>query len=134
MIPKGSDTLRQGFTLAVQPDGTFRMDGASLRVAGRTDGAAALAQAILLILSTERYRWLIHSWNYGVELHSLIGKDVEYCVPEIERRIREALLQDDRVRAVENFSFTQPAARKVRACFTVETIYGKIDAEKEVEI
>ena len=134
MIPKVSDTLRQGFTLAVQPDKTFRMDGTSLRIAGWTDGAAALAQAIFLILSTERYRWLIHSWNYGVELASLIGKDVEYCIPEIERRVREALLQDDRVRAVENFSFSQPAKRKILVSFTVETVYGKIDAEQEVEI
>jgi len=30
---------------------------------------------------------LIHSWDYGVELHNLIGKDVEYCIPEIERRV-----------------------------------------------
>lgn len=134
MIPKVSDTLRQGFTLAVQPDKTFRMDGTSLRIAGWTDGAEALAQAILLILSTERYRWLIHSWDYGVELASLIGKDVEYCIPEIERRVREALLQDDRVRAVENFSFSQPAKRKILVSFTVETVYGKIDAEQEVEI
>ena len=36
----------------------------------------------------------------------LIGKDVEYCIPEIERRVREALLQDDRITAVQNFEFT----------------------------
>ena len=32
-------------------------------------------------------------------------RDPEYCIPEIERRIREALLQDDRITAVENFQF-----------------------------
>lgn len=134
MIPQTPDTLRQGFALTVQPTKTFRMDKTTLRLSGWTDGAEALAQAIFLILSTERYRWLIHSWDYGVELASLIGKDVEYCIPEIERRIREALLQDDRVRGVENFSFSQPAPGKLLASFTVETVYGKIEAEKEVEL
>lgn len=68
------------------------------------DGKEAVRQAIYLILNTERYAWLIHSWNYGVELHSLIGQDPDFCIPEIERCVREALLQDDRITAVDDFS------------------------------
>ena len=81
----------------------------------------------------ECYQWLIHSWDYGVELHNLIGKDVEYCIPEIERRIREALLQDDRITAVENFEFTVNK-KQVLTTFTVVSIFGEINAEMGVEI
>ena len=79
------------------------------------------------------YEWLIHSWDYGVELHNLIGKDVEYCIPEIERRVREALLQDDRITAVQNFEFTVNK-KKVLTTFTVVSIFGEINTEMGVEI
>lgn len=134
MIPKVSTPLQQDLAFEARPAQTFRLDPGALHLSGRIDGVEALAQAVRLILSTERYRWLIHSWNYGVELHSLIGKDPEYCIPEIERRIREALLQDDRIQRVEDFSFSLPAKRRVHVSFTVESIYGRIAEEKEVEI
>ena len=89
--------------------------------------------AVFLILTTERYFWLIFSWNYGVELHDLIGKDPEYCIPEIERRITEALLQDDRITAVENFQF-EVNKKNVLTTFTVISIFGNVDVKKEVEI
>ena len=100
---------------------------------GTIDEIQAVEQAVFLILNTERYEWLIHSWDYGVELHNLIGKDVEYCIPEIERRVREALLQDDRITAVQNFEFTVNK-KKVLTTFTVVSIFGEINAELGVEI
>ena len=87
----------------------------------------------LIVEKGEKYEWLIHSWDYGVELHNLIGKDVEYCIPEIERRVREALLQDDRITAVQNFEFTVNK-KKVLTTFTVVSIFGEINTEMGVEI
>lgn len=87
----------------------------------------------LYAMKNHDYEWLIHSWDYGVELHNLIGKDVEYCIPEIERRVREALLQDDRITAVQNFEFTVNK-KKVLTTFTVVSIFGEINAELGVEI
>ena len=109
------------------------MNHDTLTITGTVDQIRAVEQAVFLILNTERYFWLIHSWNYGVELHNLIGKDPEYCIPEIERRIREALLQDDRITAVENFQF-EVNKKKVLTTFTVFSIYGNINVEKVVEI
>ena len=102
-------------------------------VNGTIDQIQAVEQAVHLILNTERYQWLIFSWNYGVELKDLIGKDPEYCIPEIERRIREALLQDDRITAVENFQF-ELKKRQVLTTFTVISIFGNINVGKAVEI
>ena len=68
-----------------------------------------------------------------MELKSLIGKPVDYCIPEIERRVKEALLQDDRITAVEKFQFEEKK-KKVLAAFTVVSIFGSVPAEMEVEI
>ena len=133
MIPQVQDEIKQDFTIETLPSRTFRMNHNNLTIIGTIDEIQAVEQAVFLILNTERYEWLIHSWDYGVELHNLIGKDVEYCIPEIERRVREALLQDDRITAVQNFEFTVNK-KKVLATFTVVSIFGEINAELGVEI
>jgi len=133
MIPQTGDDLRQDFVFVTLPSKTFKMSHDTLTISGTIDQIQAVEQAVFLILNTERYFWLIFSWNYGVELHDLIGKDPEYCIPEIERRIREALLQDDRITAVENFQF-EIDKKKVLTTFTVISIFGNINVEKVVEI
>lgn len=133
MIPQTGDDLRQDFTFTTLPSRTLRLNHDYHLVHGTIDQIQAVEQAVFLILTTERYQWLIFSWDYGVELQNLIGKDPEYCIPEIERRIREALLQDDRITAVENFEF-ELNKRKVLTTFTVISIFGNINVEKAVEI
>lgn len=133
MIPQNGDDLRQDFVFTTLPSRTLKMDHDWKTITGTIDQIQAVEQAVFLILTTERYQWLIFSWNYGVELQNLIGKDPEYCIPEIERRIREALLQDDRITAVENFEF-ELNKRKVLTTFTVISIFGNINVEKAVEI
>lgn len=133
MIPQVQDDIRQDFTIATMPSRTFKLNYNSLTIIGTIDQIKAVEQAVFLILNTERYQWLIHSWNYGVELHDLIGKDVDFCIPEIERRVREALLQDDRITTVENFEF-DVKKKKVLTTFTAVSIFGSINAEMEVEI
>lgn len=133
MIPQVQDDIRQDFTFETLPSKTFRMNHNTLTITGTIDQIQAVEQAVFLILNVERYQWLIYSWNYGVELHALIGKDPEYCLPEIERRVREALLQDDRITAVQGFEFTVNK-KTVHATFTVVSIYGEINVEKVVEI
>lgn len=133
MIPQNGDDLRQDFVFTTLPSRTLKMDHDWKTITGTIDQIQAVEQAVFLILTTERYQWLIFSWDYGVELQNLIGKDPEYCIPEIERRIREALLQDDRITAVENFQF-EVNKKKVLTTFTVFSIYGNINVEKVVEI
>ena len=133
MIPQTGDDLRQDFVLTTLPSRTLKLDHDWSVIRGTIDQLEAVEQAVYLILTTERYQWLIFSWNYGVELRALIGKDPEYCVPEIERRVREALLQDDRITAVENFQF-EVNKKQVLTTFTVVSIFGNINVEKVVEI
>lgn len=134
MIPQVQDDLRQDFTFSILPSRTFKMNYNTNTITGTIDEVRAVEQAIYLILNVERYEWLIYSWNYGFEKKSLIGKPVDYCIPEIERRIKEALLQDDRITAVENFQFEVNNKKKVLTTFTVVSIFGPIFTETEVEI
>lgn len=133
MIPSVPDDLSQDFIFETLPSRTFKLNHNTSTISGNIDQVQAVEQAVFLILNTERYEWLIHSWDYGVELHNLIGKDIEYCIPEIERRVTEALLQDDRITAVENFQF-EVNKKKVLTAFTVVSIFGEINTEMEVEI
>lgn len=76
-------------------------------VQGYTDDIDALQQAIYFILGTERYHFPIYSWDYGIELVDLFGKQMTYVKPEVKRRIYEALIQDDRITDVTDFEFEE---------------------------
>lgn len=133
MIPQSGALLRQDFSFVQQPSKTFRLDMEHSCAAGMADGLEAVRQAVYLILNTERYQWLIHSWDYGAELQSLVGRPLDFCIPEIERRVREALLQDDRIRAVENFAF-EVGKKTIAAQFTVKCVFGEFAADTELKI
>ena len=94
----------------------------------------ALRQTIYKILNTERYQYIIYSWNYGVELMDLIGEPVSYVCPEIERRVTEALLQDTRIYSCSSFSFDTSEHGIVKVSFIVHTIYGEMETGTEVRI
>ena len=51
-----------------QPSLCHRMILDTERISGECDGVEAVKQAIYNILNTERYQYIIYSWNYGVEL------------------------------------------------------------------
>lgn len=72
-------------------------------------------------------------WNGARPPQLAIGTPRDYAMSEIKRRITEALTQDDRITGVDDWSF-ETSGRGVRAKFTVNTIYGDLTAEKEVEI
>ncbi|GAA0124776.1 DUF2634 domain-containing protein [Clostridium sp. CTA-19] len=94
------------------------------RIVGFCDGIEALKQAIELILNTERYEYTIYSWNYGSELKEIIGQDKLIIESEFKRRIKEALLEDDRIKNVDNFKFNYDKDSALIK-FTVFSIYGE---------
>jgi len=132
MLPTVNEALNNDIKIVEQTSRTFYFDIDRNIVFGFTDGREAMRQAIYLILSIERYRYVILPWSYGIELEDLFGMHVSWVVPEVKRRIEEALLQDTRIKAVDDFSF-QVGKRKLHVMFTAHTIFGDIDGiEKEV--
>lgn len=116
-----------------QPGFTYKLNVERERVLGYTDKLDAYRQAVYKILNTERYEYVIYSWNYGVEFQELIGKPIYYVIPEIERRITEALMQDDRTVAVGGFEFDTSKRGIVHVTFTAVSIYGEEKIETKVE-
>ncbi len=133
MIPSVNDNLQQDFEIEEQPTYTYKLNIDSDSIIGFTDGLEAMKQAIYLILNIERYNYLIYSWNYGIELTDLFGQPIPFVLPELKRRITEALTQDERIQSVDAFSF-EVNKGKIHATFTVHTIYGDVEAEKVVSI
>lgn len=134
MLPKGT-----GITVPVilkeveKPSRTFGLDLENGRIRGTVDGLEAVRQAVYCILNTERYDFLIYSWNYGTELKELVGRPIPYVKTELKRRIREALLQDERIKSVDGFQFVL-TGRSLAAQFTVHTTFGDLQSEKEMMI
>lgn len=132
MIPK-LDILATTLEEVEIPSATHKIIYDKDRVSGTVDELEALRQAIYLILNTERYAFPIYSWGYGVELQDLIGKDTNYAISEVQRRVTEALTQDDRILSVSDFNF-EKKRRILNVTCVVHTIYGDIDNSLEVRI
>lgn len=130
MIPVVDDEL---LTLEdeTQPSLTYALDAENGRIRGKVDGLEAVKQAVYLVLSTERFAHLIYSWNYGAELDGFIGQPKEYVLSEIKRRISDALLQDDRITAVDNFKF-ETKKNAVHVIFTVQSVFGETKVTTDV--
>ena len=132
MIP-GNNILSTKLVLETQPSKNYKLDIEHDVINGTCDGYEAMKQVIYKILNTERYHNIIYSWNYGIELQDLFGEPVAYVCSELERRITEALMQDDRIEAVNNFEFDISEKRTVKVTFTVHTIFGEFEEEKVVD-
>ena len=118
------------------PSRTYKIDGldnSADRINGYTDGLDAVKQAVYLILSSERYKHIIYSWDYGVELLDLYGRPMSYVICELPRRVKEALLQDNRIQDITDFEFER-VGKKLHATFTVVSNAGNIPTEVEVEL
>lgn len=132
MIPSTTGFLTQDFELEEIPSKTYKINLNDSTVRGYTDGLEAMHQVIYAIVNTERYQYPIYSWDYGIELMDLYGEPLSFVCPELERRITEALLCDDRIQGVDNFEFDISQKGQILASFTVHTVFGDIQAEKVV--
>ena len=115
------------------PSYTYNINRNTNRISGYIDDKDAIIQAIYLILQTERYESMIYNWYYGVEFDGLIGKQRDYVTSELQRVIKEALTEDDRITEVSDFdiTYTDDSALIV---FLVQTNIGDITIEWEVNI
>ena len=133
-IPNVDDVYNftDSFNVVQEPSLTRKIREKS--VGGDIDKLEAYRQAVYKILSTERYKYIIYSWNYGVQLNDLIGKQIEYVVPELEARLREAIMQDDRTIDVNNFEFDTSKRGVVAVTFNCLCIHGETNIDINVEI
>ena len=140
MLPAYSDIMTDegNFEELNEPSYTYRMritdDKDDERILGFADELEAVKQAAYKIINTERYQYMIYSWDYGIELKDLFGEPVDYCIPIIQKRITEALLQDNRIDSVDSFTFNASKKHIVACTFTVHSVFGDFSLDKEVSV
>ena len=118
--------------LASQPSLTWLIDKEQNQVSRMDEGLEAVRQAVEIALSVERFRWQIYSTNFGAELDGLVGEDEAYIVSELPRLIEEALSTDDRIRAVDDFSFSRTDGNSMTVTFAVHTVFGDISEVMQI--
>lgn len=123
MLPQNNNLLNSGIDIQKYASKTYSIDFKNDVMRGMTDGINALKQAIFLILSIERYDYIIYSWNYGFERKDLFGKPTTYACAVLPSRIKQALMQDDRIQKVYDF-VTKAEGNTVQVEFKVESIFG----------
>ncbi len=135
MIPTGLQLLPNqniDVNASIMPGLTYAVDWEKGMVVGKIDALDSVKQAVLKILSTERYEHLIYSTDYGMEWKTILGRDHLYVRAEIQRLLTEALLQDDRIEAILDFRTSWSSSDDIRVRFTVQTLYGSFQLEREV--
>lgn len=125
MTPDVKNTV---VTTNLIPSKTWKLDFDRNKITNQIDKIEAVKQAVFLILSTERGCTKIYE-NYGVKFSDLIGQDFYLVVSELKRRVREALLEDDRITDVINFTFEEGELDSMTIKFEVVSIYGNFNAE-----
>lgn len=93
-------------------------------------GVEALINWIQKILRTVAGRYRIYfDSGYGNNLENLlIGKSLprQYIAAEVERAVKDALLQNDEIISADSFSVEQNGAM-LSVRFNVSTIYGEVE-------
>ncbi|WP_334077986.1 DUF2634 domain-containing protein [Paenibacillus sanfengchensis] len=116
------------------PSRTYLLDFESGQVKEKIiDGQEAIKQSIQKAILTARYRYLIYNSQYGCEIETLLGQDIspQLLHSEITRVITEALKEDDRIQAVEQFQIERESD-KLFVTFTVITAEGAIEQEVSI--
>ena len=131
MLPDYQEELQRDFQVIRYPSRTYRIDLERKRIVGSADGLDAIRQAVFLILNTERFVYGIYSWNYGAEIACLLGQSPPLVYARIRDNVKDALLQDDRIYGVENFTFRREKSRVI-VSFTVLSNLGMFEYETEV--
>lgn len=97
------------------------------------EGNEAIKTWVYKAMKTERFRYLIYSWDFGSELDGLIGQSYTPNLTKAEsiRYIKEALLINPYIRNVSNVEVTFDRG-KLYITAKLETIYGETEVNANV--
>ncbi len=131
-LPQGG-SLPPIVSVESMPSLTWYINKDTNRIQGTVDNYDAVVQAVQVILNVERFRWQIYSPYSGMQWRGLIGEDPGYVAAELQRRIRDALMMDDRITGIKDFKYSI-ADDVLTASLTVTTVYGDVQTTTEVNI
>lgn len=112
----------------------YGVDFATGQLTGKTvEGKEAVMVWIWNTLHTERYRYAIYSWMYGVEYEQYIGETVTdaYLQADCRTETEEALLVSPYITQLDDFVAVLEGT-KLKVSFTAVTRFGRIEVENSV--
>lgn len=133
MLPEQVNNILN-VNIVEQPSLTYKLDIEKGTISGQVDGLEAIIQAINKLLVTNRYGSVIYTAKYGMELESLVGKDFTYINAVLEKKITDALLEDERIISISEFEIVKLSIDSLSVSFTVNTILGSTRLNTEVQI
>lgn len=115
----------------IYKDRTYALS--EMKIEGFIEGPESLKQTVYKVLSTEQFEYPIYSFRYGIAWKQLMGEERPFVRAEMKRMIQEALMRDDRILAVDDFTF-QFSGDVCRCRFKVNSIYGELIMGTEVMV
>ena len=106
MIPANTlydDTVMDVIEYVKAPSGGWKLSADMTKCGAKTDGLDELKQCIYFMLSTEPDQFIVYNQDYGVALVDLIGQPMDFVMAELQLRITNSLLKDDRIYSVSDF-------------------------------
>lgn len=119
MLPTSNINI-SNIEIVKDPSLSYRLDIDKERVGKYVDNIESIKQSIYKILSTERYTYIAYDWQYGIELNDLIGQSKSLVKAVLPDRIKEALLVDDRIEDILEFSFEDISKTELIVTFNVK--------------
>lgn len=132
LIPQIGGAINDQIKVTPFPSNTYQLT--DTQIVGSIDGLTAIQQAVYHILSTERYAYVIYDENHGVELEKYKGRSFGYLETTIQNTLRDALLQDDRILAVNVTDVVKQAIDSTLVKFDVISDRGTFNAEVNVHV
>lgn len=125
--------LSKGVEFRDQPSLTWIADPVTNRLRGRGDNYEAVRQAVEVIVSVERFRWQIYTPNFGTNFSNLLGHDPGFVASELQRRMADAFLPDNRILGIADFAYTFQSP-VLTAAVAVNTVFGPVRTSVEVQL
>ena len=96
-------------------------------------GKEAIAVWIWNCLHTERFRYAIYSWQYGVEYEQYIGQTVsnEFLIADAQTETEEALTVNPYITGISDFEISFSGST-LNISFTAETTLGDLEVNTSV--
>lgn len=100
------EELEKSEDFGVAPYKTYNLDFEDNKITHPINGDEAIRQFIKKTIITNRSHYMIYSDDYGCDIYTLLGTSVsdEYLEMEVPRFVTEALIYDDRISDVFDFT------------------------------
>lgn len=116
----------------VRPSLTYALNVKNERIVGKVDEVDALKQAIYKEINTEKDVYPIYT-NYGLKKKDLFGQEKRYAYMILTDRVRDCLMDDDRILDVYDFEYVEDMSEKDNLCmsFSVDSVFGEFRIDNE---